>query len=391
MNPTPFRPNPGIWEGVGPDRCTNRSAPPPPSVCHNPPVRFSLSFLLLCCACWVEPEGEEFDLRTTPFSNAWLARGFATMEVSLAEGYTCPDGREGQVWFVDPQHRAEGRPLALLFHGDAFDHENAAGEHWEGVDRLRADAAVAAVENLTGIREPYGTLGAEGAWVAALLEAGYSLAIPANCWGDLWHGRGDNDSREGFLRFGAYLAHDAARLASARFTPGSVVAIGLGDGGRAVTELLQWPTSIAAAAIDGSPDWLPPALAEPAFHTAEIEGWNAIWHGDLEGIDDPAARLTALQAALTRDSLVHAVTPPSGGGLGIRVPIACLWSSLDPDIDPAYQRQSCEAVNTYYSATPESYRYADWAVAENAPSNRDIAQARDLVGWMSNQIGWVLP
>jgi hypothetical protein len=348
----------------------------------------------LCAAlagCWIEPAGEDFDLRTTPFSNAWLARGHATMQVALADGYTCPDGREAQVWLIDPQQAAAGRPLALLFHGNAFDHENAAGEHWQGVDRLNAAAGISAVEAVSGIRATYGTLGADGAWVASFIEAGYSVAIPVNCWGDLWHGRGDNDPREGFLRLGAYLADDTARIASERFAPGAVVAVGLGDGGRAVTELLQWPAGIAAAVVDGSPDWLPPALDEAALHSAEIEGWSAIWHADLEGIDDPDARRTALRAALTRDSLVHAVTPPSSGGLGIRVPLGCFWSSLDPDVSPLWQRQSCEAVNTYYAPTPEDYRYGDWAVAENAPSNRDVQQCRDLVAWMSGRIGWVAP
>lgn len=348
---------------------------------HPRPVRVAVLLLLtLGPACIVEPSGEEFDLRRTPFSNPYVERGRATLEVQLAEGYECPDGSLARIYFIDPIDGVEGRPLALLLHGDNFDYLEADGSSWSQVPKLETRWSVQAVESLLGMDENEAAAVPDGAWVGGLVDAGWSVVAPANCWGDLWHGQGDNPASEPFLRHGAYLAEEALRLAAGRYAAGPKVAIGLGAGGRGVAELLLWPAELAAAVMDGTPDWLPAVLAAPVANEGRIAGLERIWHTEVQGIEDPTARREALRLGLERSSLVHAVEQA-----GVRTPIIYAWSSQDEHVPAEESRPAAESIAARYG-DPSKYLLPEWETTQSAPSNHDPST---VATWLETVHGWI--
>ncbi len=331
--------------------------------------------LPLLTACWTGLPGEDFDLTRTPFGNFYIDRADATLAVRTADGYTCPDGTEARIYFVDPAgEAAEPRPLAVLFAGRNFDYINAQGEHQAADDRLTTEWAAAEVEALLGLRDEAAEVTGlhAGAWAGHLLQRGFSLAVPANCWGDLWHGRGDNDfAGEDFLRYGAYFASDTVRLAQARppVADDRLLVIGLGEGGRAVTELILDGVEIDAVAIDSSPDWLAPVVNDTAANRAYVQGLLRIYAGEVGAIEDPDAQLEALRTALRRDSMVHTVQD-----LGFRAPIVYGYSSADERIDVETSRPAGDAIGVTYPAGTAQVN--EWLCggapcARHAPSNTD--------------------
>lgn len=346
-----------------------------------------LSVLLPLAGCWIDDEFEDYDLVVTPFENDYVTRGSATLEVTLAEGYECPDGRTARIYYVEPDGVPGPRPLAVIFHGRAFDYVDLQGVHYESVDRLNSPWAATRVQEVLGLVDD-ATQPAEGAWVGALLEAGWSVALSTNCWGDLWHGRGNNDlAGEHFLRLGSYLASETIQLARERegVSTQRVLAIGLGEGGRAVAELIGDGVHLDAVVIDSSPDWLAPVVTETAANQDYVAGLLRIWDDETSGLaDDPAAQLDALREALRRDSMVHAVQT-----LGFREPIVYGWSQSDERIDPETSRPAAEAIGAAYPVG--TYQVLDWQVTAHAPSNRDIAQTRQLLEWLQGQLGDLPP
>lgn len=342
------------------------------------------SLCLLALGCVPDEEWEELDLSVVPFANEWVDRDSATRTVLLAEGYTCPDGVTARVHVVEPTGIDTPAPLALLLHGRAFDWIGPGGDHFEDADRLNADWADGAVEDVLGLSAPEASGRLRGAWAAALLESGYAIALPANCWGDLWHGRGRNDLDEGFARLGARLAHDAIGLAAARpgITDQRVIAIGLGEGGRGIAELGLDGVPLDGIVVDASPDWLSPILATPSLNQRLILGLQTVWSADVDGEAAPAEQLDQLRGALQRDSLVHLVSD-----LGFRVPAVYAWSSLDERIDPDQARPAAETIAAAYPAS--RYRVVDWQESTHAPSNTDrgLDSARDFLAFLQGVLG----
>jgi len=345
-----------------------------------------LLLALSLTGCVVDQDWEEFELARAPFANAWVDRGAAEFEVILAEGYTCPDGLDARIYLVEPKTAAsetDPRPLALMLHGRNFDQQLTGGEHAFDEDRLNVDFAARQVESMLGMESALGpTAQGEGAWVAALLARGFAVVAPGNCWGDLWHGRGDNPYEERYLRYGAYLMSEAIGVASRRshISAETLLVLGLGEGGRGVTELILDGVQIDGAVVDSSPDWLSPWVAQPTLHQPELEALFAIYDADLDGATEPTVKLNALRVALERDSLVHAVQD-----LGFRAPIVYAWSSLDERIDPALSQPAADTIQVNYP--PVNQAVLDWAVPDHAPSNRDPAQATERLDWMLGRLG----
>ncbi len=340
----------------------------------NPRALLPLATLFLA-GCWSSTDFEDLDLTRTPFGTQYVDRDDAQFEVHTVDGYTCPDGSTARIYFVDPIGAAEPRPLAVFFHGRAFDYINAQDEHWVEDDRLTTSWAAAEVETMLGLQ----IAGAEdtalypGTWAGLLLAQGYSLVAPANCYGDLWHGRSDNDFEgEDFLRQGAYLASDAIDLGRARagVDPERLVAVGFGEGGRAITELILDGIVLDGVIIDSSPDWLAPVVTAAVANRAYVEGLLTIYDGEVGAIEDPDEQLEALRVALRRDSMVHAVQD-----LGFRAPIVYGYSALDERIDVETSRPAADTIGATYP--PGGAYVVDWGSVEHAPSNTrsELAQA----------------
>jgi len=345
---------------------------------------------LAAAGCWIDDDLGHTEVGGVPFVTPHVSRGAASLQVLNATGYNCPDGQLAQVYLVTPDNNAEIHPLALLFHSRSFDYIDLAGSHFHGKDRLNTPWAVEQVQRMLGM-EPGAsdpTLG-DGAWAAALLEAGFAVAAPTNCWGDLWHGRGTNDmAAEGFLRLGAHLADDTVRLAAeaTSIDEDFVIAVGLGEGGRAVTELALADVALRGVVIDSSPDLLTPIVEQPMINAAYIGGLAKIYHDEVGHLDEAVDLLAALQTAVTRDSMVNVVE-----NLGFRLPIVYAWSLTDSRVDPLLAAPAEAAISTGYQSPPGAFLLRNWPDNSHAPSNRSIDESRTLVAWLMEQTGPHIP
>lgn len=345
-------------------------------------VRWTLLLFILLAGCQAGDLSDPYDLSTTPLGGEYLDRSEATLSIRNADGYVCPDGRPARVYLVDPVGEVGPRPLALMLHGRPFDYVDDQGDHYGTEDRLNSPWAADAVEEMLGLGDDPAAAG-EGAWVAALVRAGWSVVAPADCWGDLWHGRGANDyGVEGFLRMGGYLASEAVLIAQERqgVSDQRVLVIGLGEGGRGVTELLMSDSPPDAVIIDSSPDWLPPVVTAASTNAGYVEGLFAIYDDEVRAVVDPDARLEALRTALRRDSMVHVVQD-----LGVRPPIVYFWSATDERIDPETSRPAADAVLASYPV--DDAHVLDTQRSDHAPSNRDLAEATEQLEWLESRLG----
>lgn len=226
---------------------------------------------LLLAACWhLEiPETTEYIVPFTPAVGAppgWQVQGF---DMDLR----CPDGNPGRFYLVYPADKAaapdqqrELLPLAILFPSGAFDFvlTPEADKPTEGDSYQETLGQTKRITWKWGVDRAFATLGLypnddsveyqEGALPAALAAKGIATMIPVNCWGDMWHNRSsveqNNFSADFFLRDGRTAAEFAWLHATTDFPPSNprplpigvdtdrVFLIGLGEGARAVSELL---------------------------------------------------------------------------------------------------------------------------------------------------------
>jgi hypothetical protein len=339
-----------------------------------------LPLLLLLAACWVDVEFPDYDLGETPFSNAYLERSAALLQVEEATGFTCPDGTTALIYFVSPTEKASLLPSAVLFHGGNFDYVDPSGDHFEDEDRLSGHWAQDQIHNILGIGADGNAQDTGGAWVAALIEAGYRVALPGNCWGDLWHGKGQGDlDGEGFLRLGSYLATETHQRLLARPDASSerILAIGLAEGGRAITELELAGVSVHGAVLDASPDYLSPLVTGLAVDRPFTDGLLQIYDYDVRSSEDEDTRLDLLRSALNRDSLAHHIN-----NLDYRTPIFYGYSSLDERIRLDSTLPARDAISNRYPTG--SYEIVDWQVAETAPTNSDLERVRSTLDWFDS-------
>jgi len=304
----------------------------------------------------------------------------------------CPDGEFARS-FVAYRESLEGpAPAALLLHAGAFDYvitpdetDVLSGTTYRSTSRLTAQ---------WGVEKAWETLGlslnpvdpvenAKGTLPAALVDAGYVVLMPSNCWGDLWHaeqGVESSDlSAEGFIRNGRLMAQG---VVDAIFEPASadtlglrvpveinldeVHLVGLGDGARGITELLNHENNadrvFRSVVVDSTPDLL--------------EGWASAsgWDGDF------AAGLKLIYGSepATVDATDSLAVVAAEGRLPERS--AFLWSSLDPNVPQA------AVVPTALSLTELGLGTVvlDTAVAAHVWSNQNADLALDVVAFMTD-------
>ncbi|MCB9676558.1 MAG: hypothetical protein H6737_15685 [Alphaproteobacteria bacterium] len=269
----------------------------------------ALTFLLT--GCWKLdrteiPEGlVAFAPAADPAAQGWTV---TAIDIDLE----CPDGQDTRFYVVHPAAPDGPMPAAVLYHSGSFDFVSApvatnptAGDHLQDPPRLEAP---------WGIRMAFATLGMyppplsgeahEGALPAALASNGVAVVVPVNCWGDWWHnapGDADNDfDADFFSRQGRVTAEWGFRLlAEPAFgealgidlpfepDPSQLYAIGLGEGSRAVGELLAIDDD-----GDGESDYQPRAIAVdsliddlsllPEAQPATAAGLQRIFRGDWE-------------------------------------------------------------------------------------------------------------
>lgn len=274
--------------------------------------------LMNLVGCWL-PNAQQGDLDV---SNIPYAVDSLSATDAVITGYDlssdsqgdllCPDGSVARVFAVYRQGTSEASPVAVVFHSGPFDYVEdpdpdrpLVGTTYYQDSRLGRTWSVSKIWETLGMLYPLTVDPAEqnlGTLGAALADAGVVQLYPGNCWGDLWHNDRDdaiNDPNEGFARRGEDMAWIMIRLlvepnfaAAYNFTlPVQVSAsdlylIGLGEGGRAVSELLNRPDmpGVMGALIDSSPDDLSPYLNAPSVYAEEVAGLERIFYNDPDGI-----------------------------------------------------------------------------------------------------------
>jgi hypothetical protein len=272
--------------------------------------------LLLAVACFT-PDAPELDVDTIPFENQWVKADDAVLRPLTIDGLLCPDGEPATVFAVYRTGLTEAAPVVVVFHSGAFDYvlnpdplDPLSREHYRQDNRLSGEWSRTRVfETLGLVDSESGDPGEEnnGALAAALVDSNTFALYPANCWGDLWHneyGYYRNDGGEGFERNGRYLAwattgitsKDPAESSKFRSNLGlgdnlevpldvsQVYMVGLGDGSRAIMELLWRGTNmptVAGAIVDSPPDRMDWYVANQGDYPEVVSGLDRIYTDDL--------------------------------------------------------------------------------------------------------------
>lgn len=332
----------------------------------------------------------------------------------------CPDGQDAR-FYVVYQPDVEGPvPMALGFHPGAFDYvidpyaESTSalfGATWRSSSRMNRDWADLAVWASLGMYPGDFLEGEvhEGALPAALINEGVAQLWPANCWGDLWHneeGFQENDfAREGLTRNGRTLAWWMLRYAYEPDFAASqgvelpfeasdeLYLVGLGEGGRAVTELLlhEGLPRVSGALVDSAPDTLSAYFDPTNELDAEAEGLRRLWPTEEQqrSIDDwslLSLSRSSLAPPLATDTDTDIDTDIDTGSVSgldgagaFRLPehLAFVWSAADPRQPLATMQSTAEAL----SDRPEAW-VLDRRERAHVFSNVDAALAQELVHYL---------
>ena len=218
------------------------------------------------------------------------AEGWVVRRVEMP--LECPDGAPAELVFAFAD---EEQPVAVIYHSGAFDWA-VDGVSVQDPPRLGVEWPLRAIFATLGMADDGVAAEADdGALAAAFVDAGVAMALPTNCWGDLWRGVDGATAVDvdGFPREGATAARMAFEVLDrpdlavqigvdvpVRAT--ALHAIGLGVGGHAVGALAHAGLLPDAAAVDSVAADLS-AWREPGLHDGVIEGLARIFpDGDLD-------------------------------------------------------------------------------------------------------------
>lgn len=220
----------------------------------------------------------------------------------------CPDGQKSTVTLIRPKDGLSATSTTILFHSLSFDFnyvEVGAKKQYRDPTSMTRDWALRRVFTTIGHfvdDNPEDDL--TGAMAQALVEQGSQVILPANCWGDLWHNQlldeyTNNVDEDGFVRMGGEAAKWAHSLAtevdfglgtqvpfSNDLITNRVYAVGLGEGARAVGELLAKGIQLNGAVVDSSPDDLSVYQDDPETYATIGLGLERIYTVDGKPTSD---------------------------------------------------------------------------------------------------------
>ncbi len=333
--------------------------------------------VLLLSACW-KTEPATVEMSEVPYENVDLsvAARVRMLDLDLA----CPTGEPSRLFVLFAPSDTAG-PVAVVLHSGAFDYvtepledDVLAGDHYHATSRLDRSWSNDKVWETYGlatteVNPPEVNL---GALPTALVNAGFTVLSPANCWGDLWHGEtgvqeGEPDV-DGFQRNGRAAAWMTVEMVvDEAILPvpwnGELYLAGLGEGGRGVTELLTHagvPT-IAGVLVDSSPDDLRPYLDDPVSWADEVAGLERIF-GDA--LSDPSELAQWTLAGAAAEGLLPAR-------------VAYLWSSLDPRLPVATMEGFAKL-----DGADDGHWVVDLGVDRHVLTNADAALAAQAADYL---------
>ena len=346
-------------------------------------------FLLTLSGCWSNYWWKGYDEMNTldPTEVPYQVDGLTATD-AVVTGFTstltCPDG-EAASFFAVYREGLSNAPVALVFHSGAFDYvldpdadQPLAGDHYYVDSRLDRTWSVNKIWETLGMIYPRTVDAGElnlGTLPAALTDAGVVQIYPGNCWGDLWHNAtnvAQNESVDGFSREGRSMALDmvdmlfsADAASDLGFTlpvtlnNNEIYLVGIGEGGRAVNELLlsdELP-QLAGALIDSSPDDLSAYVDASDAYVEEVEGLARIFGDD--GLDD-----------LSAWSILNTPTSDMPDNLGF------IWSSQDTRLPLGAGQATAAALEASGAWVYDTGR------AEHVALNGDIELATQAVDFM---------
>jgi hypothetical protein len=270
-----------------------------------------MASLLLSIGCWREHE-PAIDYDRIPLDNPHVEDTQIWVQ-AFDSGIPCPDMSTAPFYAVYPESLEDPARVAVLFHSGAFDYvinpsplNRLEGTHYTSENRLTATWARERVFYTLGMWSAGTTTyeAQDGALVVALARQGFLTLLPGNCWGDLWHNEVDrqknDEALDGFQRNGRGLAWWMLRIvfeddfASSHgfdmpieIDDDQVWLLGLGDGGRAIPELLlrtlnpadyDIEPEIAGFMMDSTPDDLSYWASSPSRETQYKKELDALDH-----------------------------------------------------------------------------------------------------------------
>lgn len=356
------------------------------------------ALVVLAAGCW-KTDDLAISYDVVPLENQHVSSPDLVVQAfEPAPPLECPDGEPAVFYAVYDETITTPVPVTILFHSGAFDYvknpaqdDYLAGTHYAAEDRLSRSWAQTRVFSTLGMWE--GDVGPSeshtGALVTALAQQEIMLLVPANCWGDIWHnhsgGRQENDyATERFYRDGLAFAGWMYRIATdedfasdhdaglpLQVDPDQISLVGLGDGGRAVSELLMLLADasyashdITSVMVDSTPDDLSYYYDQPAQFADFVTGIERIFD---DRVDNLAAY--SLEAYLGRKN----AEPPR---------TMAIWSDYDPVVPLGAVESLAEAVRLMAEEDDSSAAYEEIGASAHVFSNKDMPLAYDVVEFL---------
>ena len=358
----------------------------------------AIALIVLATGCW-KLDDTVISYDVVPLENQHVvAEDLVVQTFEPSPPLECPDGEPATFYAVYDSSLTTPVPAAIVFHSGAFDYvknpaqdDYLAGTHFAADDRLSRAWAQTRVFSTLGMWgdsvDPSETH--TGALVTALAQQEIMVLLPANCWGDLWHnhsgGRQENDySTERFYRDGLAMAGWMYRIATDEsFATGHDVGLplqidkdhisllGLGDGGRAVAELL-WLLSdvtyadveIESVLIDSTPDDLTWYYEQPSQFADYITGIERIFNDDIDSLAD-----------FSMESYLASELHPEPRTM-------LVWSSYDPVVPNGAIEDLVTEVEARADADSSSAVVEEIGASAHVFSNKDMPLAYDVVEFL---------
>jgi len=345
---------------------------------------------LLLSGCW-STDLSTTDFRVVPYENPDLFSDEVVIE-KVTTGLECPDGEEAVFYAVYNEGATEPGPVAVLLHSSSFDYViypknegELAGAHYapdDVVQRMSADWGIRKVWETLGVyRQIEATEVNEGAVPAQLVNNGFVVLMPINCWGDLWHNdeTQPNDVSSEFIdRYGRTFSYWMIRVIEEgkpsfitdaeigfvdKMDATDIHLVGLGDGARGVIDLLRHddlPT-IQSILVDSPID--------------DLNDWQSEVSGVEEGIDrifydretDPGLSHWSLESLAQEGALDD-------------IRVALVYSDVDPRVPSGN-------LDDTIAALPEDACVHNTNSAAHVFTNSNSSLTGDIVDYMLTGAG----
>lgn len=271
----------------------------------------NILLLSMLTGCWKEFDKlPQIDRKAFPFENEYLETQDVMITI-VPTSLRCPDGKPASFFTVYPPSE-DPLPVAIVFHAGAVgyvsDYSASQGRFLEHLETEWAENKVWETMGMAGSIP--GSEKSNGAITAALADAGFIQLYPINCWGDYWHNdpelynNAENIEEQEdtslqdvvdvtrFSRQGLTMAKRIVDILQepsvadeegfeipTNYNTTQIYWVGLGDGGRAIIELLLQGESAQGVLLDSTPMDLQPYVNNQTF-PLESQTISQVFVGD---------------------------------------------------------------------------------------------------------------